>query len=169
MKSQGEQTMYFYSGNRGGRGQDVWREIESASRDAVNRLRELFENVAHEGGSPGDRTSTKGGPWRPNGDLLEDASHYYARVEIPGTTKDLIEVLWKGEGVIMIRGTRPVESEEGKVLLNSTRPSGPYEYTIRFPDEARLDDESISARYTDGVLTISVAKSGQTGTTISVE
>lgn len=161
--------MYFYSGSRGGRGQDVWRDIESASREAVGRLRELFENMAREGESHGDRTGKTGGPWRPKGDLLEDADHYYARVEIPGTTKEQIEVLWKGEGVIMIRGNRSLESEEGKTLLKSTRRTGPYEYTIRFPEEARLDDESISARYVDGVLTITVAKAGPTGTTISVE
>lgn len=160
--------MYFYSGSRGGRGQDVWRDIESASREAVSRLRELFENMA-QGEGQGDRTEKSGGPWTPKGDLLEDANHYYARVEIPGTTKDQIEVLWKGEGVIMIRGTRTLESEEGRTLLKSTRRSGPYEYMIRFPEEARLDDESISARYADGVLTVTVAKAGPTGTTISVE
>ena len=160
--------MYFYSGSRGGRGQDVWRDIESASREAVSRLRELFENMA-QGEAQGDRTGKPGGPWTPKGDLLEDANHYYARVEIPGTTKEQIEVLWKGEGVIMIRGTRALETEEGKTLLKSTRRSGPYEYMIRFPEEARLDDESISARYADGVLTITVAKAGPTGTTISVE
>ena len=161
--------MYFYSGSRGGRGQDVWRDIESASREAVNRLRDLFENMAREGASHGDRTGKTTGPWTPTGDLLVDAGHYYARVELPGTSKENIEVLWKGEGVIQIRGTQTTEPEEGRTLVRSTRRSGPYEYTIRFPEEARIDEESISARYVDGVLTVSVAKSGTNGTTIPVE
>lgn len=159
--------MYFTTGGRGMRGQDVWRDVESASREAVSRLRDLFENVATE---TAERTRNAGsGAWTPQADILEDAGHYYARIELPGMSKDQIEVIWKGEGVILVKGRREEDLAPGQTVVRSTRKTGDFEYHVRLPDEAAVNEETIAARYVDGILMITIEKDGTTGTTIEVD
>ncbi len=167
--------MYYYRGRKGVKAQEFLQDLESASREAVVRIRDFFENLESDEGSRPTETSsaereaeyvTVG---RPRADLVETDDTFMARVELPGMTKEKIEVIWRGEGEIVIKGDRVSEVPEGGTILSSTRAYGPFEHVIRLPHTARVNEEGISARHVDGVLTISIEKVGGGGATIEVE
>lgn len=105
----------------------------------------------------GERTSD-GIVWAPAVNVREDPEALHIEAELPGLTRDDIHVSVEN-GVLTITGEKREERTEGK-------PGGEYHlYERRFGRfERRLtlgsnvDPEKISARYENGVLTVTLAK-----------
>lgn len=167
--------MYYYRGKRGAKAQEFLQDLETVSKEAVVRIRDFFENMESGEGSESSGTAdpkqdaeyvTVG---RPRADLIETNEQFVARVELPGMKKENIEVLWRGEGELLIKGDRLNEVPEGGTVVSSTRAYGTFEHVIRLPHNARVNEEGISAKHVDGLLTISIEKVGGGGATIEVE
>lgn len=92
----------------------------------------------------------------PATDLVETQTRWILTIDMPGVPSDKVEVLTE-EGVLTVRGEKPAAraTEESRLLLNERR-TGTFERRFRLPKMA--DAASIEASYTDGVLTVSVAK-----------
>ena len=167
--------MYYYRGRRGPKAQDILQDLESVSKEAVTRLRDFFDNL--EKGESRERTSTTGEETtaeyvtvgRPRADLVETAERFIARVELPGMKKEEIEVIWRGEGELLIKGDRSNTIPDGGTILSSTRAFGAFEHVITIPHNARVNEEGITAKHLDGILTITIEKVGGSGATIEVE
>ena len=81
---------------------------------------------------------------------------YEIHVELPGVDEEDIDVT-TDDNVLLIKGERKFErEEEGRTYYFSERSYGQFQRSFRLPGDADL--AKVAATYTDGVLTVKVAK-----------
>lgn len=95
-------------------------------------------------------TSSAGAFNHPRTDLYEDKDNFHVRIELPGLKRDDIQVEL-GEGVLTVSAERKSFGEDGE--QKQTRR---LSRSISVP--ARVQEDKISARYEDGVLTVALPK-----------
>ncbi|MCX8057817.1 MAG: Hsp20/alpha crystallin family protein [Spirochaetes bacterium] len=89
-------------------------------------------------------------------DIEQDENNFYIKADIPGLTKDDIEIELK-DGMLTLRGEKKVEKEEKKKeCFRKERWEGKFERTISLPDY--IDTEKAEATYNNGVLEITLPK-----------
>lgn len=96
-----------------------------------------------------------GGPsWAPLADVTETGDAYVAEIELPGVSKDDINVELTG-AELAITGDYRAAEREGRALRRGRR-GGHFEYRVLLPGQAEAD--KITASLADGVLTVTVPK-----------
>jgi HSP20 family protein len=116
------------------------------------RLPRLMEELSREW--PGPRAA---GGFLPAIDVSDDDERYTITVELAGAKKDDVHVELH-EGVLTIRGEKRSEREERKERRRYTeRTYGAFRRSLRLPPDA--DAERLEAKFTDGVLTLTIPKS----------
>jgi len=94
--------------------------------------------------------------WAPSLDLSEDKDNLVATLEIPGTSKESLEVSVH-DGVLSISGERVrAEDKEGEAAHRRERVFGRFQRSISLPKPVKVD--SIKAAYRDGILTVTMPK-----------
>lgn len=97
--------------------------------------------------------------WVPAIDVVEKKDAYEVQAELPGVEGSQIDVSFEQSG-LTIRGTKnsTIEATDGAELrvYAAERVSGAFERTIRLP--AFVDGEHITAKFENGLLTVSVPK-----------
>jgi HSP20 family protein len=94
--------------------------------------------------------------WTPAVDIKEEAGRYLLVADLPGVSPDAIEVTMEN-GVLTLKGERITEARvnrEGYKRIE--RVYGGFYRRFSLPDTA--DSEGISARFSNGVLEISIPK-----------
>lgn len=87
---------------------------------------------------------------------LEDS--YEINVELPGVSADDVDVAVHDNN-LTIRGEKRFQREEtGRSFFFSEREYGTFQRTFRLPPDA--DREKIDAAFSDGVLSLKIAKTG---------
>lgn len=96
--------------------------------------------------------------WTPALDLYDEAEQLVAKVELPGFTKDAIEINYQ-DGVLTLAGERKADYPEGKEpeVYRCERMSGRFSRDLQLPVPIVAD--KISATFKDGVLTVFLPKS----------
>lgn len=90
-------------------------------------------------------------------DVKETGEAYTVDAEIPGVKKDDIQVSIDGNEVaIAAEVKRDVEEKDGEKWLRTERLHGRFERRFALPQE--IDDGKASARFTDGVLSLTLPK-----------
>ena len=90
-------------------------------------------------------------------DVLEKDGSYEALVEIPGVTKEDIEVNIEGTRVTVKAEAKTQEPEkDGSRLIYAERRSTRYARTFELPQE--VDDQRAGATYENGVLKLTLPK-----------
>jgi HSP20 family protein len=90
-------------------------------------------------------------------DLYEDKDEIFVTAELPGMTKDDIQVSIS-DNILMIRGEKKKEEEdEGKDYYHSERVYGYFSRSVALP--AEVNPEKIQALFKNGVLEIRLPKS----------
>ena len=90
-------------------------------------------------------------------DIKEDEKHLYIKAEVPGMKKEDIKVTINDDNVLQIKGTKQTEEKnEGESYLRMERSFGEFVRSFILPENVKED--SINAKYTDGVLEISLEK-----------
>ncbi|MSU63404.1 MAG: Hsp20/alpha crystallin family protein [Pedosphaera sp.] len=118
-------------------------------RDEINRVFGV-----PSGGCASDESFTN---WTPALDLFDLKEKFEVRVELPGLNKDDIQIALH-ENTLTIKGERRAEPQEGEETISrSERLFGRFERSIELPTAADLS--KVEARYTDGILTVTLAKS----------
>jgi HSP20 family protein len=103
----------------------------------------------------------------PSVDVSEDKKEVRVRAEIPGMTDKDIQLSWH-EGVLRIRGEKKDEKEERKKnRLYRECSYGSFSRDIHLGNG--VDWKSAEARYRNGVLTVTVPKTGETAEAIEVK
>jgi len=96
--------------------------------------------------------------WRPAVDIRESESAYLIEAEVPGVNPNSIDVTLD-KGVLTLKGERAARADEeaGEVRRNE-RAFGTFERRFTLPDTADVD--TIEARAANGVLSLTIAKKG---------
>lgn len=118
-------------------------------RDEIDRL---FEEPLAELG----RTSQLLSGWTPALDIYEDKDNLYVRVELPGMSKEDID-LSLHDGSLSISGERKHESKVDKgEVFRAERFFGRFQRTVTLPTPVAVD--RVKAQYKDGVLSVTLPK-----------
>jgi HSP20 family protein len=92
-------------------------------------------------------------------DLSEDDKAFYVKVEIPGVKKEEMHISIDGNVVsISAETTRDKEEKKGETVLRSERYYGRWNRS--FTLDHAVDDSRAEAKYTDGVLMLTLPKKG---------
>ena len=127
-----------------------WREFASLQR----RMDRLFDDFTRYEPRAENSSAVD---FVPACDLDETDRHYLIALDIPGMSKDQLQVEITGN-TLTISGEKKEEKKEGKGAQRSyERFHGRFERSFTLPDLAASD--KVEARYDDGVLRISVPKS----------
>lgn len=93
--------------------------------------------------------------WSPAIDVYESADSYVVAAELPGLTRDQIE-LAMADSRLTIRGQRIERTAENVHYHQVERGHGAFSRTFEFSD--RIDVDKISADLSNGVLTVILPK-----------
>ncbi len=103
--------------------------------------------------------SPSGSPaWLPAMDVAERGDAYTVHCELPGVSAEQVEVSFE-QNILTIRGTKPAGfvANDGEVrVFAAERAYGTFERSVRLPEF--VDAGRISAKFEDGVLTVTVPK-----------
>jgi HSP20 family protein len=91
-------------------------------------------------------------------DVHEDQDHFYVEAELPGFTKDEVDVTLE-DGVLTIRGERKEETKAkptDKQPLHVERRWTRFERSFTLP--AAVKEDAVQAALNDGVLTVTLDK-----------
>ncbi len=90
-------------------------------------------------------------------DVTETDKNVIVRADLPGMSKDRINITLEKNRLLKIAGTREVLKEEkGAGIVRQERMSGSFERVLELP--AECDSKNISATYKEGVLEIVLPK-----------
>lgn len=96
------------------------------------------------------------GNWLPNVDIYETDERYVINAEIPGLTKEDIDIDLK-ENILTIKGEKKFEEKtEEDNYVRVERRYGTFQRSFALSENA--DAEKINASYTNGVLKVSIPK-----------
>lgn len=93
--------------------------------------------------------------WSPAIDVYETADRYVVAAEVPGLTREEIE-LAMADSRLIIRGERFNRASENVRYHQIERGHGAFSRTFEFTD--KIDVEKVTADLTDGVLTVTLPK-----------
>ena len=101
-------------------------------------------------------TGHHGDAWAPPIDVFETADRYVIAAELPGLTREQIELAME-ESRLTIRGRRVEPPASPEVHYHQVeRGHGAFSRTFEFAD--KIDVERVTADLSDGVLTVSLPK-----------
>lgn len=94
--------------------------------------------------------------WNPAVDVEEKDQEYVVRVELPGITKDDVQITAR-ENTLTIRGEKKQASEKkDSNYYRSERSYGSFERSFALPGGLKID--RIDASFKDGILEVTVPK-----------
>lgn len=115
-----------------------------------------FDNMLAGFFRPLNEMSPTAGSWAPAVDIRETEEAFLVEAELPGMTKDNVEVTFE-DGMLTLSGERKLEEEtEEKDYRRIERRYGSFTRSFTLPRE--VDAEAVKARFKDGLLTIEVPK-----------
>ena len=108
----------------------------------------------------GRETNGNGGYLAPYAvDVREDADHIYVEAELPGFKKDEVDITLENQQLTISAERREQSEQNGEHLLRERR----YSRFLRsFTLPPTVDEQSVNAKLTDGVLTITLTKREET-------
>lgn len=94
--------------------------------------------------------------WSPVVDVEESAGSYTIRAELPGLSKEKVNVTVEN-GVLTLSGARDLERKvETKTFHRVERSHGSFSRSFALPED--VDAENVAASFKDGLLEIKIAK-----------
>lgn len=129
---------------------------QSDPSSLMNQWRRDIERVFNSVEDGVTRGEVTAAAWAPAVDVKEEQGAYVVRADVPGVDpKDI--TLDMENGVLTLRGERKSEVKEEKENYHRIeRVAGTFYRRFTLPDTA--DAESISAKYTNGVLEVRIPK-----------
>jgi HSP20 family protein len=115
----------------------------------------VFDRVVDDVMRSAVGTATNRRPYAPDFDIRSDENRVVFQLDVPGVKESEIEITLE-KGTLTVRGTRKFEqgSEKQQVLLG--RAYGTFSRAFTLPEA--VDEDKLTARLADGVLTIELPK-----------
>jgi len=134
-----------------------WRGIDDlrSVQDEMNRLFEL-RTGGNPQAAPHPRENVSTRVWSPLVDIVEDEHEIVLRADLPGLKQDDIKIELTSDS-LTVSGNRPVPDEASREKhVRLERTYGPFQrsFSIGIP----LQQDQVTAGYTDGVLEIHLPK-----------
>ena len=116
-----------------------------------DRMNRLFEDATQRRANTESGDEFERADWTPAADIYETETGYAIALDLPGITRDAVEID-VDENRLTVKGTRVVEESRHR----SERPRGKFLRTFTIP--VSVDQAGIGADYKDGVLQIRLPK-----------
>ncbi len=124
---------------------DIEKQLSKLGKD----IQQFVENIA-----PADVT---GGHFNPDCDITESENTFSVLMDLPGMKKKQITIELK-ERVMTVSGDRELYLEDGEIRKKAERAFGSFSRSFAIPQYA--DETTIKATFSNGVLHITLKKSG---------
>jgi HSP20 family protein len=96
--------------------------------------------------------------WTPAVDILETSTHYIVIAEVPGMTRDELDIQVH-EGRLTIAGERRERTQQCEQYHRVERGHGSFSRTFHLP--VAVDGDRVTADLRDGVLTVTCPKADE--------
>ena len=117
-----------------------------------NEVERMFREVM----GASETSPATAGAFSPALDVQETPDSYVLHVELPGVSPQEVDITLE-ENVLTVSGERSFYQEsDGEDFRRVERRFGRFHRAVRLPD--RVAGEDVTARYADGLLTITVPK-----------
>src|SRR5262245_23334891 len=127
---------------------EPFRELASVQNELSRFMNGLLE---------GNGRTTQS--WVPTADVWETADELVYAFDLPGVPEDKISVELNDGALTVTAERERSEKVEGERFYRYERRFGTFSRTVGLPEG--VSDEGVTARYTDGVLEVHVAKPEQ--------
>jgi HSP20 family protein len=127
---------------------------ESKSFSELNRMRSEMESLF--GRLAGSLPTGFGPGVFPLINVTEDNDSLYVRAELPGIKANELEISATGNNLSIAGERKMATKNEAASYHRRERESGVFRRTITLPND--IDSYSVEARYTNGILTITLPK-----------
>ena len=126
---------------------DPFRDL-SVLQDRINRV---FNEQLHRG----EGETAAGRAWAPVVDILETSNDLVVRAELPGMSRDDIDIEVTAES-LTISGERTFDEASREKYIRVERPYGAFRrsFSIGVP----VQPDKVKASYKDGILEVSIPK-----------
>lgn len=125
---------------------DPARSFETIARKMSDFTSEVEKGISFEFGS-----------FSPRIDITENDKSLFVIAEIPGVKKQDVHLTVNDENILIIKGTnKAYDKNIEKKFVKVERGFGDFSRSFMLPDN--IDKESISAKFENGVLTVTLAK-----------
>ena len=132
-----------------------WNPTTAAwlERDPFRLMESFFNGEAGRGEELSNRS------WRPAVDIRETGESYVVSAELPGLTKDDVQITIENN-VLKLTGERRFEKEVKEEEFHRVeRAYGSFSRAFALP--TRVDPERVEASFKDGILTVTVRKAAE--------
>jgi len=130
---------------------DNWSDFGTL-QDRINRM---FDDTFRTISVP-EREDMETGNWTPTVDVVENNDNYLVKADIPGVKKDDLKLDVK-DGTLTIKGEKKQEEKvEKNNYIRIERSYGSFVRNFTLP--TNVDASKINAKFTDGVLEITIPK-----------
>ncbi len=134
--------------------------IRFSPSNELRRLQREIDSIFRDMYPSDDDREAPATGWTPRVDLSETDDAYHIHVDLPGVNKDDVDVSMR-DGMLIIRGERKDERREEKGdAVRVERSFGQFYRSFALPKS--INEDSINARYDNGVLAIDVPKAEET-------
>lgn len=107
----------------------------------------------------------QGHDFAPVCDIIESSDTYVIKLDLPGLSKKEINVALK-EHVLTVKGERVEELDEDEAFRRQERSVGVFSRSFALPEN--VDTSETDALFRNGVLKITMAKSGEVNDSTSI-
>lgn len=129
------------------------RRPSSMLRSLQQEVNDLFGDFF---GSWDEEPGTMARVWAPRADISETDDAYRIKMDLPGVSKDEVEISVEGHRLVIQGERREEKREEGENYLRVERVQGGFYRSLPLPEVANLDETR--AEFDNGMLTIHVPK-----------
>jgi HSP20 family protein len=122
----------------------------------ARQLDELYDQLGRWVSSVFDDSADGLRTWVPLGDVMETPDAYVVDIDLPGVSRDDINVEFDGHELLITGELK--EKERTGILRRRTRRIGRFEYRAMLPRDANVDENAVEATLDEGVLTVRIPK-----------
>lgn len=125
-------------------------------RDMQDEMSKMIENVFEDFGIAENKKNKTGNYWMPAIELLEKNNEYEVKAELPGMSKEDVEVEISNNNIIIRGETKQEKEEKTENIYRSEFRYGKFLRTIPLPSEIKSDEAKAS--FKEGILKINAPK-----------
>lgn len=129
------------------------RRPSSMLRSLQQEVNDLFGDFF---GSWDEETGAMTRVWAPRADISETDDAYRIMMDLPGVSKDEVEISIEGRRLLVHGERKEEQREEGENYLRVERAHGSFYRSLPLPEAADIDQAQ--AEFDNGMLTIRVPK-----------